>query len=115
VKESQEGFGFLFPTNADAAKPVQPTRAALHDPTAGFLARFARYLLHRFTPRANRSAEAKFLQEVASFILIVSLVQTQALRLLLGRFRTRHPQTVAGGTHPFPSRSVGTGSRQPHC
>jgi len=104
--------GFLFPTNEDAAKTVQPTVAALHHPTARFLACFPCDLLHFFTPRANVCREAEFLQEGTHLVIIIAFVQTHTLWLLLRRFRPRHYQTVEGGTHQLHVLSVRAVYRQ---
>src|SRR5512143_4110792 len=87
MQKGQVVLGFLIPAHQNAAEAIQPAVTALYHPPTRFLAGLARHRLSFHTTRANVSREAKLLQDGADLIVIIALVQAQALRLFCRWFR----------------------------
>lgn len=80
MKQAQIILRFLFPTNQDSTETVHPTVGAFNYPTTGFESRFPLDRLCLFPTRANVRRISELLRQIANFIIVISLIQTQSLR-----------------------------------
>ena len=64
------------------------------------------------SPRADVAREAELGQGIAYLLVIITLVQAHALRLVRRWLRPLHDDTFQGGTHQFHVRAVGAGHDQ---
>src|SRR4051795_8702307 len=84
--------GLLVPANEDATEAVHPTMGALHHPAPGFEPRAALDRLRLLAPRSDVGGEAELHDEVADLVVVIALVQAQALSL-----RARGPRAFGVG------------------
>ena len=85
-------------------------RSTTHSPCTE--ARFAFDGLGFFAPCVDVAREAELGQGIAYLLVIITLVQAHALRLVRRWLRPLHDDTFQGGTHQFHVRAVGAGHDQ---
>src|SRR5215207_5826524 len=107
-------FWFLLPTDQNPTEPIHPTMGAFHHPTSGSDTRFPFEVSGFFTPRADMRRKAKSGQDIADFLIIITLVQTEPLRMLGGRLGTCSHQMLKRLTHHFHIMPICPIDRQPY-
>src|SRR5512143_948932 len=113
MQKGQVVLGFLIPAHQNAAEAIHPAVPALYHPPTRFLAGLARHRLSFHATRANVSREAKLLQDGADLIVVIALVQAQALRLFCRWFRPLDQNALESCPHPF--HLVAVRARYPHA
>src|SRR5512143_128553 len=101
MKKSEIVRRLLFPAHEEAAKAIHPTMTALHHPSARSLTGLTGEILGLRTARPNMSRETELLQASSHLIIVVALVQAQALRLVVCRFWPPDHEALESGPHPF--------------
>jgi hypothetical protein len=86
----------LGPADKDAAIVVHPGVGRLDDPAASFPARGANLLGNLLAACADVRREAVLRDSATGFLVVVGLVQADALRLLRGRLGTLNRDRVEG-------------------
>ena len=79
MQKPQAVADFLVPTDQHTPEAIHPTMRAFHDPSSGFETRFFLQRLGFFPPRPDMGREAKLLQEVSDFVIVIALIQTKIL------------------------------------
>src|SRR5512135_1953551 len=106
MQKSQVVLGFLVPAYQEPAKPIHPAMRAFNDPATCLLASVLAQLLGLFATRPDVRGEANFTQEVAHFVVVVTLVQTHPLGVLGSRRRTLDHQALQGDPCQFPVMAI---------
>src|SRR5512143_2913868 len=101
MEKSEIVRGLLLPAYEDAATAIQPTVTPLYDPAACTLAPLADERLGLLPARPNVGFEPELLQGRSHLIVVVTLVQAQALRLIVGRVGSPDHDTVKRSPHQF--------------
>ncbi len=81
---------FLLPPNQNATVSIHPTVSPFGHPAASLETRGTPEQLRLLTARANMRREPEFLRELAHFVVVIPLVQTQVLRPVQRRSRSFH-------------------------
>src|ERR671928_1665865 len=94
VEHGEVGIGPLLPTDQDATEPVQPGVGALHHPAPG-LGAGVPLGLPLLAPGPQVRGEAELRREGARLLVVVALVEAQALRGLGAGRSTGTASTVS--------------------
>jgi hypothetical protein len=107
-------FSRLVPADQNASEAVHPTMRPLDHPPAGFESSCALNRLSFLAPCANMSGETKLLQYLAHFIVVITFIQTHALRLLRGWLWALHRVAFDRLSHHFHIIPIGSVHGQPN-
>jgi len=80
VEHRQVGVGAFLPAGEDAAEAVEPGVGALDDPAAGAKAGLVLERLRLFAAGADVRGEAELVGELVHLVVVVALVEAEALR-----------------------------------
>src|ERR1041385_4889011 len=112
MEQSQIIRRLLLPPDQDRTETVHPTMRSFHHPPTGFEASLSLDRLCLFPSGTDVRRVAKLLRQLPHLVEVVSLVQAQALRLLGGRLRARHGDTLQRGPRHLEVVTVGSFHRQ---
>src|SRR6266851_4931548 len=107
-------FWLLLPTDQYPPEPIHPTMAAFHHPPAGSAASLLFELSRFLTARADVGREAKGIQKIADFLVIIACVQTHPLWMLGGGLGALDHHTLEGWPRQFHIRAIGARHCQSH-
>src|SRR5262245_2888125 len=88
--------------------------STLHYPPPCSDARLTFECVRLFPARPNGCREAKHRQRGPHLLVVIPLIQTQALRLLCGRLWPLDDEAVEGGRDQFHIRPIGAGHHHAH-
>lgn len=109
--EHQEGEVVLFlfrPADEDPAVAVEPRVTGFDDPAAGAPSGDAQLVLDLLSPRADVGDEPVATDELPGALVVIGLVEAEALRLLGGGLRPRYGDGVEGTLKELVVVAVGT-------
>src|SRR3990172_8873402 len=112
MEHTQIVLGFLFPTDQDAPEAVHPTVRSFHHPASGFESRTALQQSGLFAASANVGRKPELAGQVTDFIIVISLVQRQVLRLVQAGPRLLDRNTLDRFPSQFEIIDVGAGGGQ---
>src|SRR2546421_4604641 len=108
MEKGQIILRLFIPTHEEAAKAVHPGVRSFHHPPPCFEPSFSLDGLGLFSSWANMGRKAVFVQDVTHLLVVVALVQTHALRLLLGRLRSLDDDALDGRAEQFHIMAMGS-------
>src|SRR5258708_28360936 len=107
MKKGEIILHLLLPTYQEPAGAIDPGMRAFHYPAAGTMTRDHDFFLLFLPTAANMGHIVMVLRFLSVDWIIVSCIQTQMLRLLFTRLRTRDDNPIQGGKEQFHIMTVG--------
>jgi hypothetical protein len=100
-------LGALLPADKQATEAVEPGVGALNDPAPGSMADLAGECLDLLAARAQVQREAELGGQLAHLIVVIALIEAEALRMRLGRRRSRDDDAFQRGPRQLVIVAVG--------
>jgi hypothetical protein len=97
----------FVPANQHAPKAIHPPMHPFHHPPPRFAACLAFEGLHLFAPAADISGKAKLAYGLPHVLVVIALIQTQALRVLGGWRGMSHRKAVDRHPHQLHVLAIG--------